>query len=100
MVSAQRSTATAAQARFAPLAALSTDSLARRESLWGLVFIAPWLVGFVLFFAGPMLVSLGASFTDLVLVRPENTRFVGLDNWTALLADPLVVKSVQVTASF
>ena len=75
-------------------------TLARRERFWGLVFIAPWLVGFVLFFAGPMLVSLGASFTDLVLVHPENTRFIGLDNWKTLVGDPLVLKSVQVTASF
>src|SRR5690242_3130586 len=75
-------------------------SLARRESFWGLVFIAPWVIGFVLFFAGPMLVSLGASFTDLVLVRPENARFIGLDNWRTLVGDPLVLKSVQVTASF
>jgi multiple sugar transport system permease protein len=54
----------------------------------------------VLFFAGPMLVSLGASFTDLVLVRPEGTRFVGLDNWARLLADPLVHKSLLVTGNF
>jgi multiple sugar transport system permease protein len=65
-----------------------------------MLFVAPWVVGFALFFAGPMLVSLGASFTDLVLVRPENTRFIGLDNWKTLLGDPLVVKSVQVTGSF
>ena len=45
-------------------------SLARRESTWGLLFLAPWILGFILFFAGPMLASLGASFTDLVLVRP------------------------------
>ena len=36
-------------------------SLARRESTWGLLFLAPWLIGFVLFFAGPMLASLAAS---------------------------------------
>jgi multiple sugar transport system permease protein len=47
-----------------------------------------------------MALSLGASFTDLILVRPEATRFVGLDNWTRMLADPLVLKAIQVTASF
>jgi multiple sugar transport system permease protein len=75
-------------------------SLARRESTWGLLFLAPWLVGFVLFFAGPMLASLGASFTNLVLVKPEGTRFVGLENWARLLSDQLVIKSVLVTGNF
>ena len=75
-------------------------SLARRESTWGLLFLAPWLIGFVLFFAGPMLASLGASFTDLVLVRPEATRFVGLENWSRLIGDQLVRKSLLVTGNF
>jgi ABC-type sugar transport system permease subunit len=75
-------------------------TLARRESIWGLFFLAPWLAGFVLFFAGPMLASLVASFTNLVLVRPEGTRFVGLDNWARLLIDPLVIKSLLVTSNF
>jgi multiple sugar transport system permease protein len=76
------------------------SSLARRESTWGLLFLAPWLIGFALFFAGPMLASLGASFTDLVLVRPGEVRFVGLDNWTRLVSDPLVRKSLLVTGQF
>jgi len=79
---------------------MGVTSLARRESIWGLLFLAPWLIGFVLFFAGPMLVSLGASFTDLVLVRPGATHFIGTDNWARLLSDPLVIKSLLVTGNF
>jgi multiple sugar transport system permease protein len=75
-------------------------SLARRESTWGLLFLAPWILGFLLFFAGPMLASLVASFTDLVLVRPGATHFIGLDNWTRLVRDPLVIKSLLVTGNF
>jgi ABC-type sugar transport system permease subunit len=75
-------------------------SLARRESTWGLLFLSPWILGFVLFFAGPMLASLVASFTDLVLVRPGATRFIGLANWARLFGDPLVIKSVLVTGNF
>ena len=75
-------------------------SLARRESTWGLLFLAPWILGFLLFFAGPMLASLLASFTDLVLVRPGATRFIGLANWSRLLSDPLVLKSLLVTGNF
>ena len=76
------------------------SSWARRESMWGLLFLAPWLIGFVLFFAGPMLASLGASFTDLVLVRPGDVHFIGLGNWTRLVGDPLVIKSLLVTGNF
>jgi multiple sugar transport system permease protein len=76
------------------------SSLGRRESMWGLLFLSPWLLGFALFFAGPMLASLGASFTDLVLVHPEQTHFVGLENWQRLLNDQLVRKSLLVTGNF
>jgi len=75
-------------------------SIARRESTWGLLFLAPWIIGFVLFFAGPMLVSLAASFTDLVLVRPGEIHFIGLGNWARLVSDPLVIKSLLVTGNF
>ncbi len=79
---------------------MGLSSWARRESMWGLLFLAPWLIGFVLFFAGPMLASLGASFTDLVLVRPGDVHFIGLGNWTRLVGDPLVIKSLLVTGNF
>lgn len=79
---------------------VATSSLGRRETLWGLLFLSPWLLGFVLFFAGPMLASLAASFTDLVLVHPDQTRFVGLENWQRLMTDQLVRKSLLVTANF
>jgi multiple sugar transport system permease protein len=75
-------------------------TLARRESIWGLLFLAPWLAGFALFFAGPMLASLVMSFTDLVLVHPDETQFVGGDNWARLVSDPLVRQSLLVTAKF
>jgi len=68
--------------------------------MWGLLFLAPWLLGFVLFFAGPMIASLGASFTDLVLVHPDQTHFIGLENWQRLLTDQLVRKSLLVTGNF
>ena len=75
-------------------------TLARGESMWGLLFLAPWLAGFALFFAGPMLASLVMSFTDLVLVHPDEIQFVGMDNWARLVTDPLVRQSLLVTAKF
>jgi multiple sugar transport system permease protein len=76
------------------------SALARRERNWGLLFLAPWIAGFLLFVAGPMIASLIFSFTDLVLVRPDETHFVGLDNWARMFGDPLVRKSLFVTGRF
>jgi multiple sugar transport system permease protein len=73
---------------------------ARREMLWGIVFIGPWLVGLVLFTAGPMIASLVLSLTDFDLVRPEAVRFVGIDNYARMASDPNVLKSVIVTFRF
>jgi ABC-type sugar transport system permease subunit len=76
------------------------SAISRRERNWGLIFLAPWIIGFLLFFLGPMIASLIFSFTNLVLVRPEETRFVGLANWTRMFADPLVRQSFGVTLRF
>src|SRR6266511_2351957 len=77
-----------------------SSGFTRRERNWGLLFLAPWIVGFLLFFAGPMIASLVFSFTNLVLVRPETTRFVGFDNWIRMFSDPLVRQSLGVTGRF
>jgi len=37
---------------------------ASREALWGYVFIGPWLIGLVLFTAGPIIASLLLSLTE------------------------------------
>jgi ABC-type sugar transport system permease subunit len=71
-----------------------------RETLWGLVFIGPWLVGLLLFTAGPMVASLVMSLTDFNLVKPEATRFVGLDNYARLASDPTILQSLIATFKF
>ena len=71
-----------------------------REALWGYVYIGPWLVGLVVFTAGPMLVSLLMSFTDFNLVHPETTTFVGLDNYVRMWNDPTIWASLIATFKF
>ena len=68
---------------------------ARRVSgtLAGYAFIAPWLAGFLLFTLGPMIVSLGASFTSWSMLSPPT--WVGLENYERIVSeDPLFVESV------
>ncbi|MCQ2249198.1 MAG: sugar ABC transporter permease [Treponema sp.] len=67
----------------------------RWEKKWGLIFIAPWLIGFTIFYLGPMIASFIFSFFDYNLIKPEATAAVGLTNWKrALLEDPIVIKSI------
>ena len=60
--------------------------------------IAPWLVGFVLFTAGPILISLWASFTDWDLLTAP--QWVGLDNYRNLATDPTFIQSIKVTLAY
>jgi multiple sugar transport system permease protein len=81
-----------------------TMSLGRRETLWGLVFLSPWLIGLVVFTALPIVASLALSLTNFNIVHPEDLRFVGLDNyarmWNELLTNGAVGQSLGVTARF
>ena len=64
----------------------------RREALEALVYLTPWLIGFVTFTAGPVLFSLGLSFFKWDVIRPAH--FVGLANYRYLIHDPLISKSL------
>lgn len=63
----------------------------RSESLWGYIFISPWLIGFVGLVAGPMLASLYLSLTNYDL---KHADFVGAANYQRLYADPLFWKAL------
>lgn len=76
-----------------------SSRIAARERNWGLLFLAPWILGFLIFFLGPMVASLVFSFTDYQLLK-DQTNFVGLDNWVRMFTDPLVRQSFVVTGRF
>ena len=58
----------------------------RTESLAGYAFLSPWLLGFVLLTAGPMIASLYLAFTNYNLFAPP--EWIGLENFTRLFNDP------------
>lgn len=73
-------------ARPAPKAPRGRPSaMRRREALWGYLFIAPWLIGFLLFMVGPMLFSLYASFTNYDIT--SRFDWIGVRNYARLLTD-------------
>ena len=65
------------------------------ETRWAFIFILPWIIGFVVFTAGPMLWSLYLSFTDYNVIRPP--RLNGLENYEDLLNDRRVWLSLTNT---
>jgi multiple sugar transport system permease protein len=67
----------------------------RRNLRTGLLFISPWLVGFLAFNLYPALASLYYSFTNFKIL--QEPRWTGLDNYTKLIADPLFWKSLSNT---
>lgn len=56
-------------------------ALHRRRSAIGLLFVAPWLIGFAAFLAAPLARSLIMSFADVNSISLQ-MRFVGLSNYT------------------
>lgn len=74
-------------------------SLARRESRAGYLWVSPWIIGFLLFTALPLLASFALGLTRWNGVGAPT--FVGLDNFTHLFtADPLFWQSLKVTVIF
>src|SRR5699024_9372299 len=65
-------------------------TLSQRKSAVGLLFISPFLIGFILFFATPLYQSLIYSFSNLTVTATGFTLdFIGIDNYNkALKVDP------------
>jgi len=73
--------------------------LARKEALSGYLFIFPWIVGFIVFLAGPMLASFALSFTRWNIVG--DPRWIGLENYEQIFTrDPDFVQSLKVTLRY
>ena len=65
----------------------------RRESIAGLLFISPWIIGFLVFTLGAMLYSLYISFTHYNLAT-NTANPAGVQNYMNLLQDPKVSTSL------
>jgi multiple sugar transport system permease protein len=70
----------------------------RRENIAGYLFMSPWIAGFLVLTAGPMIASLYYAFTRYNLFTPP--EWVGFDNFTTMFQDPRWQKSVEVTLKY
>src|SRR6266508_3497100 len=101
--SVMQQSAVATPAEAVPAAASTSrrrgmSALARREAIDGFLFISPWLIGFVLFTAGPMLASFGLIFVDWDLL--SDPKWGGTANLQRLTTDRLVGLSLYNTAYY
>lgn len=71
---------------------------ARREAVAGYLFIAPWLLGLLVFTLGPIIVSLYLSMTHYEVVRAP--VFNGLSNYEFLFKDRLFWQALRVTSIY
>ncbi len=76
------------------------SAMQKREIKWGLLFISPWLAGFVLFTLFPLIASVVFSVTQFNLLQPDQFKFIGLSNYIRLFNDPQVWSSLWITFKF
>jgi multiple sugar transport system permease protein len=66
-----------------------------RRSWWGYVFIAPWVVLYLIFGLYPLVLSFFLTYFNYSFVNPGAQAFVGLGNWIRGVADPLFWKGIS-----
>ena len=71
---------------------------AKREERYFYLFISPWLVGFLVFTAIPILASVYFSFTRYDVIQPP--RWIGAENYVTVVHEPLFWQSLKVTTYY
>ena len=67
-----------------------------RRNYYGYLFIAPFIIGFLVFGLYPIYNTFALSFTDFTLMSRSGT-FIGLKNFERLFADDVFMKAVRNT---
>ncbi|MDN3436882.1 sugar ABC transporter permease [Planococcus sp. APC 3900] len=74
-------------------------TMRRKESIYGYLFVLPWIIGFLAFTAGPLVFSFMASFTNYNIT--SRMDFIGVENYQGLFtADNLFWTSLWNTLYF
>jgi multiple sugar transport system permease protein len=73
-------------------------TMRRKESIYGYIFVMPWIIGFFAFTAGPLVFSFMASFTNYNITSQMD--FIGANNYQGLVGDGLFWTSLWNTLYF
>ncbi|MFW5714239.1 MAG: carbohydrate ABC transporter permease [Brevefilum sp.] len=75
--------------------------LQKKETRWGLFFLSPWMIGFLLFYFLPMIASFIFSLLRFNPAVPDETVYIGFANWIrAIMRDKEVLLSFTRTLHF
>ena len=74
---------------------LRLTKIERRNLRWGLLFISPWLFGFIVFGVFPILYTFYLSLTRYSGIKAP--VLIGIQNYQRMAADPLFLKSAYNT---
>jgi multiple sugar transport system permease protein len=71
---------------------------AGRRNITGYIFIAPFVLGFILWFLIPALTSIWMTFQDWNMIVPP--EFIGFDNFKSIVSDKLFWQALKVTTVY
>jgi len=75
------------------------SSIHRQEAWIAFLFLIPWIIGFLVFTAGPIVASLILSFSEYPILKEP--RFVGISNYSHMIReDELFWQSLKVTVIY
>ena len=77
-----------------------TRTRLQQEARIGLLFLSPWIIGFILLKALPILAAFIFALTDFQMLTPEETSFVGLSNYSRFLGDVQAGASLFASLSY
>jgi multiple sugar transport system permease protein len=66
-----------------------------RTQLWGMLFILPTILFFLIFKYGPMVWAILLSFTDYDIVREP--QYIGMSNYISIFHDPMFLQALNNT---
>lgn len=61
----------------------------KQQTLTAITFILPAVILLILFIVIPAIMALGYSFTNFYITRPDNIKYIALDNFKTLMQDEL-----------
>ncbi len=74
-------------------------NLQRKEALAFYICVLPWIIGFIMFYLGPIIASFYFSLTKWDLITPP--QWTGLDNYVRVFTrDKLFLQSLKVTLTY
>lgn len=56
-------------------------SLTKKRSMWAYLFLLPWLLGVILVFAAPLVLSISFSFSEVTVDNGYSLEFIGFENF-------------------